>query len=79
LRRPRVAVDAMGGDHGATVVTRGAVLACRELGVEVSLVGPEAALRERLTGLDAGGLPIAIVDAPDVVEMSETVSRATLK
>jgi len=79
LRRPRVAVDAMGGDHGATVVTRGAVLACRELGVEVSLVGPEAVLREQLTGLDAGGLPIAIVDAPDVVEMSETVSRATLK
>jgi glycerol-3-phosphate acyltransferase PlsX len=79
LRRPRVAVDAMGGDHGATVVTRGAVLACRELGVEVSLVGPEAALREQLTGVDAGGLPIAIVDAPDVVEMSETVSRATLK
>ena len=69
----------MGGDHGATVVTEGAVLACRELGVGVSLVGPEAALRRDLAHLGAESLPIDVVDAPDSVEMSEKVSRSTLK
>ena len=79
MPRPRVAVDAMGGDHGPAVVTEGAVLACRELGVEVSLVGPEATLRRTLRELAADGLAIEVVDAPDAVEMSEKVSRSTLK
>jgi glycerol-3-phosphate acyltransferase PlsX len=69
----------MGGDHGATVVTQGAVLASRELGVGVCLVGPEGHLRRELASLDAEGLPIEVVDAPDVVDMSEKVSRSTLK
>ena len=64
MAQPRVAVDAMGGDHGATVVAQGAVLASREQGVGVSLVGPEALLRKELEA---------------VVDMAEKVSRATLK
>ena len=79
MPQPRVAVDAMGGDHGATVVTQGAVLACRELGVGVSLVGPEALVRSELDALDTRGLAIEVVDAPDSVDMAEKVSRATLK
>jgi glycerol-3-phosphate acyltransferase PlsX len=79
LPLPRVAVDALGGDHGATVVTQGAVLASRELGVSVSLVGPEGVLRRELASLDAEGLPIDVVDAPEAVEMSEKVSLSTLK
>ena len=67
MPQPRVAVDAMGGDHGAAVVAQGAVLACRELGVGVSLVGSEAVLRSEIRALDSSGLPIEIVDAPDVV------------
>jgi glycerol-3-phosphate acyltransferase PlsX len=72
-------VDALGGDHGATVVTQGAVLATRELGVAVSLVGPEASLRRELGALNAEGLPIDVVDAPEAVGMSEKVSLSTLK
>ncbi len=75
----RVVVDGMGGDHGAAVVTEGAVLACRELGVEVSLAGPEDLLRGELQRLEASGLPIEILDAPDVVHMAEQVSRSTMK
>ena len=37
---PRVAVDAMGGDHGPGVVVEGTLLACRELGLRATLVGP---------------------------------------
>jgi glycerol-3-phosphate acyltransferase PlsX len=79
LPQPRVAVDAMGGDHGATVVAKGAVLACRELGVAVSLAGPEAVLRDALEGLETDGLPLEVLDAPDVVDMADKVSRSTLK
>ena len=79
MPQPRVAVAAMGGAHGATVVAKGAVLACRELGLAVSLAGPEATLREELAPLETEGLPIEILDAPDQVDMAEKVSRSTLK
>jgi glycerol-3-phosphate acyltransferase PlsX len=77
--RPRVAVDAMGGDHGARVVVEGAALACRELDVDVSLVGPEAVVREALASVDGAGPPVAVVDAPEVVGMAEKVSLSALK
>lgn len=35
----KIAVDAMGGDHGPAVVVEGAVDAVRELGASVILVG----------------------------------------
>jgi glycerol-3-phosphate acyltransferase PlsX len=79
LPLPRVTVDAMGGDHGARVATQGAVLACRELGVEVSLVGVATVLHRELEALGAKGQPIDVIDAPEVVGMSEKVSRSTLK
>ena len=76
MRQPRVAVDAMGGDLGAAVVAEGAALACRELGVEVSLAGPESVLRASLEALGVEGLPIQVLDAPDVVEMAEAAYRS---
>jgi glycerol-3-phosphate acyltransferase PlsX len=70
----------MGGDHGPAVVIEGAALASRELGVAVSLVGPEARLRAemRRAGVSSSS-PIDVVDAPDVVGMSEKVSLSALK
>jgi glycerol-3-phosphate acyltransferase PlsX len=76
---PRVAVDAVGGDHGPGVVVDGAVLACRELGLSVDLVGPEAIVRAELLRVGAAGLPIEVVDAPDSIGMGEKVSLSTLK
>lgn len=77
-RAPRVAVDAMGGDHGPRVVVEGCLAARRELGLGVVLVGPEAAVREELR--QAGGDPeLEVLNAPDVVGMGEKVSRSTLK
>ncbi len=78
MAQPRVAVDAMGGDHGPAVAVEGAVLAARELGVQVSLAGPESLLRGELARLEAGAA-VEIVDAPDVVAMGEKVSLSTLK
>ncbi len=76
---PRVAVDALGGDHGIAVAVAGAVAACRELGVRVVLVGPAAQVAAELRRAGGDGLGITIVDAPDEVGMAEKVTRATLK
>ncbi len=76
---PRVAVDAMGGDHGPRVVVEGTVAACRELGVTVLLVGPGAIVTDEVRRAKGEGLPIEVVDAPEVVDMGEKVSRSTLK
>ncbi len=68
---PRVAVDAMGGDHAPGAAVRGALRAAREIpGVEVVLVGREEAIRGELPG---GALPsnARIVPAADVLEMHE--------
>lgn len=78
MPQPRVAVDAMGGDHGPEVVVEGAVLAARELGVAVSLVGPERVLEDALARLGATGT-IGVVDAPDAVGMGDRVAPSTLK
>ena len=76
---PRVAVDALGGDHGLSVAVAGALAACRDLGLRILLVGPRAPLAAELARAGATGLPIEIVDAPEAVGMGERVTRATLK
>jgi len=78
-RPSRVAVDAMGGDHAPRVVVEGALAACRELGLAVVLVGPEATIREELRRAGGGAAGATVLDAPDVVGMGEKVSRSTLK
>ncbi len=43
----KIAVDAMGGDHGPAVVVEGAVAAVREFGASVVLVGDRTAIETR--------------------------------
>jgi glycerol-3-phosphate acyltransferase PlsX len=74
-----VAVDAMGGDYGPSVVVQGSLRACRELGLHVLLIGPVDIVRQELLKAGAGSLPIDVADAPDTVGMGEPVTRATLK
>ena len=78
MAQPRVAVDALGGDHGLAVVVEGALLAVRDHGVAVSLAGPEPVLRGELARLGAAGM-VEVLDAPDAVAMGEKVSLSTLK
>lgn len=70
-----IALDGMGGDHAPDVVVDGAILAARELGVRILLVGPERELTQRL-GKDAAQLPIEVVNATQVVEMDEHPANA---
>ena len=46
---PLIALDAMGGDHAPEEIVKGAVLAARELGIQVALVGPPALVEDLMT------------------------------
>lgn len=71
----KIAVDAMGGDHGPAVVVEGAVTAVREFGASVVLVGDTAAIEHELRRL---GSPtgVEVRHASQVVGMGESPSQA---
>ena len=53
MNRSVIAIDAMGGDFGPSVVVPGALQAARECGAKVLLVGVESAVRDALAALPA--------------------------
>ena len=75
-KKPRIAVDAMGGDFGAHVVVPGALHAARAGKAEVILVGDTDAINAQLARYDVKGLPVSVVHASQVVEMEEKPSEA---
>ncbi len=69
-----IALDALGGDHGAAPNVEGAVNAARA-GVSVLLVGDQVKLHAELGKFPgAATLPLDVVDAPDVIGMDEHAS-----
>ena len=66
-----VALDAMGGDHAPRTEVEGAILAARELDVRVLLVGVESTVRHELDRHKRQGLPIEIVNANQIITMSD--------
>jgi phosphate acyltransferase len=71
-----IAIDAMGGDHAPRAEVEGAILAARELGVRIQLVGVEATVRQELNRHRARSLPIEIVGATEVITMRDSPSQA---
>jgi glycerol-3-phosphate acyltransferase PlsX len=77
-----IALDAMGGDHAPASVVEGAVLASREYGHRLILVGRQEEVGRELRkhGVDAQDSgPISLVDARDVIEMHESPVLALRK
>jgi glycerol-3-phosphate acyltransferase PlsX len=72
----KIAVDAMGGDYGPSVVVPGAVAAAREYRLGIALVGDRAAIERELQHLAASRLPISVHHASQVVGMEESPSQA---
>lgn len=68
----RIALDAMGGDFAPQQTVLGAVDAAAS-GVDVVLVGDEATLEAEL---DASGVDLPIVHAPEVITMGEDPAAA---
>ena len=69
-----IAVDAMGGDLGPSVVVHGAIEAARQTGAKILLVGNEATLDGELNRLSPSGVDLEIVHAPEVAGMDEKPS-----
>jgi phosphate acyltransferase len=73
----RVAIDAMGGDHGPGSIVDGALVAARHLQIGLLLVGPRELLRRELARHPgAASLDIQIADTPERVEMAEAAAAA---
>src|SRR5262244_1915278 len=71
-----IAVDAMGGDNAPRPEVEGSVLAARELGVRVLLVGQPAAVKAELGKHDWRGLPMEIVTASELITMNDHPAQA---
>ena len=69
-----IAVDAMGGDLGPSVVVPGAIEAARQTGAKILLVGNEATLDGELNRLSPSGVDLEIVHAPEDAGMDEKPS-----
>ena len=76
-RRPRVAVDATGGDFAPRNIVDGALVAARHLDVGVILLGARELLRDELRRHgDAARLDVTVVDAPETIGMQESPAAA---
>ena len=74
----KIAVDAMGGDHGPLPNVEGSLQAAKNLGVEVVLVGDESLLREHLKRV--GSDPrVTVRHASQVVEMHDSPAQVARK
>jgi len=75
----RIVVDAMGSDNFPLPDVEGAVLAAREYGIEIILVGDESIIRPVLDAQNTRGLPIRIVHAPELLTMKDKGENLVLK
>jgi glycerol-3-phosphate acyltransferase PlsX len=75
----RIVLDAMGSDHFPGPDVAGAVMAAREYGVEVILVGDEARVQPALSKQATSGLPITLVHAPEMLTMEDKGMALVLK
>lgn len=70
----KIIIDAMGGDNAPAEIVKGAVLAKRELGVDILLVGRREAVESCLKA--EGCDDIEIADASEVISMEDDPSTA---
>ena len=75
----RIVVDAMGSDEYPTPDVVGSVMAAREYGVEIILVGDEAKIRPVLDIQKAEDLPIRVVHAPEMLTMEDKGEQLAFK
>jgi phosphate acyltransferase len=75
----RIVLDAMGSDNYPRPDVEGAVMAAREYGAEIVLVGDEQKVRPTLEAHHPQGLPITVVHAPDMLTMEDKGMALALK
>ena len=75
----KIVVDAMGSDNYPNPDVEGSVMAAREYGVEIILVGDESKIQPILDSNNAADLPISIVHAPEMLTMEDKGVALALK
>lgn len=75
----RIVVDAMGSDSHPVPDVEGAVMAAREYGAEIILVGDESKIKPVLDSQNTEGLKIRIVNAPEMLTMEDKGENLVLK
>ncbi|MBQ7585899.1 MAG: phosphate acyltransferase PlsX, partial [Desulfovibrionaceae bacterium] len=71
---PIIAVDAMGGDYGPSVVVPAAITASRLFNIKVLLVGDTSKINAELQHLDKNQAEFEVIHASDVVRMNDKAS-----
>ena len=71
-----IALDAMGGDHAPAAIVAGALLARRELGIEIALVGDRRIVEAELAHDAAVPSGIEVVHAAEAISMEEHPAQA---
>ena len=71
-----IALDAMGGDHAPAEIVAGALLARRDLGIEVALVGQPALVDAELRRQGGAPAGIQVVAASEAIGMDESPAQA---
>ena len=71
-----IAVDAMGGDHGPSVIVPGALAGAREHKCGLILTGNESAIHAELAKHDVAGIDIQVIHTTESIEMSDHPAQA---
>jgi phosphate acyltransferase len=75
----RIVVDAMGSDNYPTPDVEGAVMAAREYGVEIILVGDSTKIQPMLESAGGTKLPIRVIHAPEMLTMHDKGEDLVMK
>lgn len=72
----RLIVDAFGGDNAPVEIVKGCVMAVKEIGCEICLVGKEDIVKQELSKYDYPGDKISVCHADEVIEACEVPTTA---
>ena len=75
----KIAIDAMGGDHGLTPVVEGTIQAIKELDIELVLVGQEDQIRSELDRVKWTDSRLTVQQASQTVDMHESPAQVARK
>jgi len=75
----RIVVDAMGSDNYPIPDVEGALMAAREYGVEIILIGDASKIQPILDSANAGNLPIRVLNAPEMLTMKDKGEDLVMK
>jgi glycerol-3-phosphate acyltransferase PlsX len=75
----RIVVDAMGSDNYPIPDVEGSVMAAREYGVEIILVGDASKIQPALDSANAGNLPVRVLHAAETLTMNDKGEDLVMK